>query len=416
MVQMTDEQRQAVETKANKVLIIAGAGTGKTRVLTNRVKYLLENGADPRALYAITYTNMATNEMKARLKGVEGIEDCFIGTIHSLAYKILKSTGKRYKVLSDEAIISIVRKLISKHFLPINIFQFLDIKAEYDKQNIGEDSNVLLHGSEKLNIYKALHEKTTHSKVKESIYMYAKKNNYITFEEMIELAIEYFETNNIRLEHLLVDEFQDVGNAEFKFIESLKSDNVYFVGDDWQSIFSFKGSNVNIMLNLNKDPNYEKFYLTKNFRNPKMVLNSCNRILNKIFRKIEKKNEPMSSVLGSVKNGQKYSLDSHIKKGVAILVRNNKEYNELLGRIKHKYDVLDTKGEGMKKEDIAKYIDSDKIKCMTVHQSKGLEFEDVILYSKSLKLFDRPYKDKEEELKVMYVAMTRTKNSLVILN
>lgn len=419
---LTEEQKKAVVTKSKKVLVLAGAGTGKTRVLTNRVKYLLKKKVQPESIVAITYTNMATNEMKSRLSDVEGIERCFIGTIHSFANNILRSMGKYFKILSDDEIIKIASKLIDKQCKHLNRDKFVLIKDCYDKiaLKIKETSILDDYSKDELKEFNCLMAKDYIDYIKVNIFSYAKKHKYITFDEIINLATKYFIDNHITIKHLLIDEVQDIGMSEYNFIRKVNPKYLYTVGDDWQSIFSFNGSNVSIMKSMYNDKDFEVLHLTRNFRNPKFVLDKADVILRMIKDKITKDNTPeRHDVTGMVCMGNRASLPNYIKKGCTILVRSNKEYAQVIEKLKNDfpyYEILDTKGDNLSKEDIEKELDSDKIKVMTVHQSKGLEFKDVIIFSESLKIYNRGFRDSDEEKRVMYVAITRAKESLTILN
>ena len=97
-ITLDSQQEEAVHTRSSMALVVAGAGSGKTRVLTERVKFLLSDGVSPHSIIAITFTNMAAEEMKERLVDVPGIGDCFIGTIHSFANKIFKNSNIEYKL------------------------------------------------------------------------------------------------------------------------------------------------------------------------------------------------------------------------------------------------------------------------------------------------------------------------------
>lgn len=411
---LTDEQSMVVNSKEKNILLIAGAGTGKTRVLTERLKFLLEQGVDPQGIVAITYTNLATNEMKERLKRVEGINECFIGTIHSFANSILKSMNMYFKILTDEEYIKIAGKLIKMYCKEINIFQFVEIKSYYEKP---DDKKTLKHFSQKqLDEYQALCGYKNVSYIGTNIYLYADENDYITFEKMIELATENYKSDFI--EHLLVDEFQDVGTLEYGFIEKLNAKNLFYVGDDWQSIYSFSGGNVNLMLNLYNNPNFKIYMLTKNFRNPKEILNTGRKLIDQLDDYIEKDNCCMNGEYGKVSTSSINNILGYVKPGMIILARSNKEVETISNiLLKNGIDNIVLQKSGKTQKELAEIFNSEKVKVMTVHQSKGLEFDKVILYGKNMKINRRTiWRDSDEEKKVMYVGITRAKKELVILN
>jgi DNA helicase-2/ATP-dependent DNA helicase PcrA len=411
---LTDEQKMVVDSKDNNILLIAGAGTGKTRVLTERLKKLLIAGVDPQGIIAITYTNLATNEMKDRLKLVEGINECFIGTIHSFANSILKSMNMYFKVLTDDEYIKIAGKLIRMHCKEINIFQFIEIKRYYEKPD--GKKTLKDFSTSQINEYHALCGSRNVSYIPTNIYLYADKNDYITFERMIEIATDKYKSNFV--EHLLVDEFQDVGTLEYEFIKKLNAKNNFFVGDDWQSIYSFSGANVNIMLDIYKDTDFKIYMLTKNFRNPKQILNTGRKIIEQLEDFIEKDNLCMNGEYGKVSTSSMNNLLGYVKPGMIILTRTNKEVEKINNILStNGIDVICLQKSGKTQKELNEIFKSEKVKVMTIHQSKGLEFDRVVVYGKNMKINRRTvWKDSDEEKKIMYVAITRAKNELVILN
>lgn len=415
-MKLTDEQHNAVYTEHKKVLVLAGAGTGKTRVLTERVKHLLKTTKGN--MVAITFTNLATNEMKARLRGTKGIKRCFIGTIHSFANKILHKMGMHFQILSNEAFIKLAGELIQKHCQHLNQTRFVEIQSIEERKKMGdEDASLGDFEDIELAEYRAICG-TAHLKyIPTCVPDLAKKKGYIEFDQIIVLATKYFDENNIEIEHLLVDEFQDVGSLEFEFLNKLNSLNRFYVGDDWQSIYSFKGGNVGLIKSLNNDINYEKHHLTKNFRNPPQILKYGDVVLRQINSKIEKENVSMCGRDGSVVEGSRHEIYKHLKKGSVILSRSNKELYELEQMLgKHKFGFMRLQKSKYTNEQLEELFKDDRIKAMSVHQSKGLEFDDVIIYSKSLRMYPTYRKVKDEERKILYVAITRTKENLIILN
>ena len=111
-MRLDTNQEQIVNSTAKNIIVSAGAGSGKTRVLTERVKHLIDNGVQPENIVCITFTNKAADEMRERLNDVDGIGEAFIGTIHSFANRILKASGKRYDLLTAEKEIEIIRYLL----------------------------------------------------------------------------------------------------------------------------------------------------------------------------------------------------------------------------------------------------------------------------------------------------------------
>lgn len=265
-ITLDQQQDLAVHAKDSNVLVVAGAGSGKTRVLTERIKFLLEEGVPPCNIVAITFTNMAAEEMKERLYDVEGIGDAFIGTIHSFANRVMKLSGENYRIYDDGIDNDFHRELITKYCKSLTFDRYLEYKDMKTQEMMGKISekelNEYLLPSEQGEL--RLIERTEDAieyeisvagstQFPESIDTLCKARNVITFEELLKRAEMYFRSINAEIEHVLVDEFQDVGSLEFNFIDSLQADNYFLVGDDWQSIYSFKGGNVKIFMKLIED-------------------------------------------------------------------------------------------------------------------------------------------------------------------
>ena len=128
-ITLDSQQEEAVHTRSSMALVVAGAGSGKTRVLTERVKFLLSDGVSPHSIIAITFTNMAAEEMKERLSDVEGIGDVFIGTIHSFANKVMKlHSDKNYRIYNDDIDNDFHREHISKYCKSLTFDRYLEYK------------------------------------------------------------------------------------------------------------------------------------------------------------------------------------------------------------------------------------------------------------------------------------------------
>lgn len=438
-INLDEQQKEAVYTKESKVLVVAGAGSGKTRVLTERIKHLLDEGVEPSSIVAITFTNMASEEMKNRLSRVPRIGDCFIGTIHSFANKIMSvSSEKKYTILNTEVSNGFYKELIQKYckFLTFDIYlHYMDTKNNYELGLVSEDvlngclspsqqaELMLLQGLNAPNL-----KDINNEDYPETIKDLCKRYNVIDFNELLEMATEYFQKTESEIEHLLIDEFQDIGSLEFSFFKSLKSKNEFYVGDDWQSIYGFKGGNVNIMLNLANEGKYKVINIDRNYRNSKEVLNLSTKIINQVSNKIHKNviiedNTPEGEVFTSSKAILSSVINNVVKedsdnlKDWFILVRTNKELLEV-------QDVLDDckirhttfRREGLSLSDLNNLMNYNSVKVLTVHTSKGLEAKNVILYGASFSINIPKYRNNQEERKVMYVGVTRAIENLIVLN
>lgn len=431
------QQDLAVHARDNNILVVAGAGSGKTRVLTERIKFLLEEGVPPCNIVAITFTNMAAEEMRERLSDVEGVGDAFIGTIHSFANRVMKLSGEKYRIYDDSIDNDFHRELIEKYCKSLTFDKYLEYKDLKTQEMMGKISekelNDFLFPSEagELRLIERNQEDIEYeietvgaTQFPESIDTLCKKHGVITFDELLRKAEAYFRQINAQIEHVLVDEFQDVGTLEFSFIESLQAENYFLVGDDFQSIFGFKGGNVRIFMKLIEDGIFHVFYLTNNYRNSRAVLEIADTVISQVYNKIDKTIVPISDKEGSVQILSKRTLPTVLKaikddgnyKDYFILVRTNKDIFKLQDMCEDLELPFTTfKRDGMSLADLKRHMDSNRVKILTVHVSKGLEVKNVLLYG-NFPVQCPNYMRDEEERKVMYVGITRAKENLIIMN
>lgn len=441
-IKLDKQQDQCVHSHDNHVIVIAGAGSGKTRVLTERFKYLLDSGVPACNIVAITFTNMAAEEMRERLIDTPMSSEAFIGTIHSFANRIMKDSGQQYEIYTKEKDFQYHQYLILRYCKSLTIDKYADyVKAveevdlgkreESDLNDILDDKEyselVLLHRSEE-EVYNALKEYSgpiTGAPPTDSIATLCRKNNVITFTELIQKADEYFRSIGASIDHLLVDEFQDVGHLEFRFFEGLNAVHTFYVGDDYQSIYSFKGGDVNIFKKLVEDKSYKVYYLTNNYRNSKEVIDVADTVIYQVPTRIVKDVVCLSKAKGSVEFHSRTYLPEIVRKikpgeygKYFILTRSNKELHFIIDKVLTPLNVpyVSFKREGMKLSEMRDLMEADAIKVLTVHTSKGLESDNVILYGNFPLHVPSYIKNSSEERRVMYVGVTRARNNLYILS
>ncbi|MFI3171129.1 MAG: ATP-dependent helicase [Eubacteriales bacterium] len=417
---LDEEQRAVVLSSSSNILVAAGAGSGKTRVLTERIKYLLRMGIEPHNIVAFTFTNMAADEMKSRLKDVEGIGDAFVGTMHAFAHKVYHNGGYKFTMLNDQTYQLVMEEILNKpHNSALTIkrwLQYMDVEKDVKKGR--KDASALsdfLYPSEKAVLYNCGDEFTA----------ICERDNIITFEQLLEYAKEYYETLGANIEYLLVDEFQDICPDEYKFITALNANNYFFVGDDWQSIYGFKGGDVNIFNKLAKDPTFSTYYLQNNYRNASRIITLADRVIDQVQNKVDKAIVGMNPQEGLVSIAQMSN-----KMRIANILNNDKnnwcDWFVLTRTNREAYtlaDLLDDQGVNycfinrseMSLEEIEEALKLNLVKIMTVHAAKGLESKKVILYGR-FPLQQPSYMRNEEERKVMYVGITRAIEKLYIFN
>lgn len=438
-ITLDPQQVDVVYSTDNNIVVVAGAGSGKTRVLTERIRHLIcDLEVPPHNIVAITFTNMASEEMKLRLSDIDAVGDCFIGTIHSFANHIMKESGEKYTLFNDELDIQLHKELIEKYCSYLTLDRYLEYKDLKALVDTGRADEVQLKGffnpSEQsdfdtlhypVDIVKNDLKNGTHITFGESIKTLCRKRNIITFDELLIKARIYFEKIKAKIEYVFVDELQDVGTLEYAFIKSLNAENYFFVGDDYQSIYSFKGGNVEIFKSLVHNSEFTSYYLTNNYRNGIEIIRLADSIISQVDNKIVKDITPIKTEMGQISISPKgnisnvlSSLKHHEKsfKEWFLLVRTNKELFEMMNiceRLNVPYVTF--KREGMTLADLNKKMALNRIKILTVHTSKGLEVDNVILYG-NFPLTVPYYRKNDEERKVMYVGITRARKRLIILN
>jgi superfamily I DNA/RNA helicase len=253
-----------------------------------------------------------------------------------------------------------------------------------------------------------------------------KRDNIITFDELLEYATEYFKSLGAKVEHLLVDELQDIDTREYDFIKALNSDHYFFVGDDWQAIYGFKGGNVGIFKNLSKNKNYTKYYLTNNYRNCSKIVKMGLSVIMQVKDVIEKdvnicneSSEGLVTVQSKAKQDKIVELLTNDKDNWCdwfVLTRTNKEAYAL-GDLLDDNDIDYTfiRKSDLTLEELQEAMRDNKVKILTVHSAKGLENKKVILYG-SFPLVQPSYFRNSDERKVMYVGVTRASDELHIFN
>lgn len=235
---LDEKQLEIVNSSEKNIIVEAGGGSGKTRVLIERIKRLLNDGIEPQNIVAITFTNMAAEEMKERLIDTPGIGDCFIGTIHSFANKIFKNSNEDYKIYTEEIQDQFMNVLISiygKHLTMDRYLVYKDLKHKIDLGILDEtEIERIMSPSEVFEIKMFFGEYDLDSYYKENINTLCKKHNVITFDELLRKTTQYFKDINGKVEYLFVDEFQDIGPLEKNFFVSLNAENYFYIGDEKQ--------------------------------------------------------------------------------------------------------------------------------------------------------------------------------------
>ena len=352
LLNLNDRQLQAVTTKSQYVRVIAGAGSGKTRVLTTRILYLIDQwGIPSENILAITFTNKAAKEMKDRIEKMvdDNGNSSFISTIHSFCLYFLR---REIKVLDYPSNFSVIdtddQKLIIKEAI-----------KQYDIENTkGEINNILNYISNNkaagIDCLAALDmanndKYTMYAKAYQYYMDRCKQQYYLDFDDLLLFTNRILKTKSQikekwqkKYQFILVDEFQDIDNVQYELISHLASETsyVYVVGDPDQTIYSWRGANINIILDFDKKfKNAETIILNQNYRSTQNILNGANSLIsynkNRVKKDMISQNSAGDKIIhfsaGSEESESMYIVDkinSFLAKGnnyqdIAILYRRN---------------------------------------------------------------------------------------------
>ena len=438
-MKLDPEQLAIVKSEAPNIVVVAGAGSGKTRVLTERIKDLIHvRNVNPASIVAITFTNMAAEEMKERLTDVQGIGDAFIGTIHSFANRIMRNSGESYEIFNEDIENKFVGRLIRRYCKSLSMDAYLRYRELAQKADLGlidesapgeslspperHELSMLTRSAEQTRAdNKEIRADGHDPKYPESVGTMCEANGVITFDELLRKATAYFDSLGVSLDHVLVDELQDIGTLEYLFIKTLRAKNYFFVGDDWQAIYSFKGGNVQIFLSLMHNMDFHTYFLTTNYRSCRKIIEMANRVIHQVDDYVEKPTNCAQTMKGRVEIASKHKLSEMLAKitdfkNVFLLVRTNKDLvaiANMLEDLQIPYSSF-RKGE-LTLTELKEELQNDTIKLLTIHSAKGLEADSVILWG-NFPIYQPSYLKNDDERKVLYVGMTRAKKNLTILN
>ncbi len=303
---LNEQQREAVEEKEGALLVLAGAGSGKTKVLTTRIVNLVKNGAKPHNILAVTFTNKAAKEMRERLSkmlGEDVVKKMWVGTFHNICGRILrfdienykspdgKKWDKNYVIYDETDSNTIIKNAIKKLNLDEKVYAVKLVKAAIS--NAKSKMQDAYTFSTRARDYRT-------QKISEIYEEYEKQllsNNAIDFDDMLLLTVNLLSTNpevrqkyHERFTHILVDEFQDTNISQYMLIkylyangkteEELKGRSLCVVGDVDQSIYSWRGADYKIILNFQSDFRNSKLVkLEKNYRSVATILEAANAII-----------------------------------------------------------------------------------------------------------------------------------------
>jgi DNA helicase-2/ATP-dependent DNA helicase PcrA len=332
--QLSSSQREAVEYIDGPSLVIAGAGSGKTRALTFKIAYLLKLGLPPQNILALTFTNKAAREMKARIAAIMGEKEArrlWMGTFHSIFSRILRTEAEKVGFQSNFTIAdaadsrNLIKAIISEYLLDDKVYKPARIQSI-----ISNAKNALL-SPEMYAQTKELIEHDQKSKIPMVKDIFKDYRNRLKAANTMDFDDLLFYTNRLfrdhpdvlavyqnRFQFILVDEYQDTNFAQHLIVKQLSEahNRVCVVGDDAQSIYSFRGANIGNILHFNQNyPQARIFKLEQNYRSTKNIVNAANSLISK------NKEQYQKNVYSENKEGDKIELEgafSDFEEGVIV--------------------------------------------------------------------------------------------------
>lgn len=289
---LNDMQKEAVFCTEGPLLILAGAGSGKTRVLTHRAAYLMEQGVDPYRILAITFTNKAAGEMKERIAQLAGFgsDRIWVSTFHSACVRILRryidrlGYGASFTIYDADDQKTVVKDICKRLDIDTKIYKeknFIHVISSLKDKLISPEEFSRQAAMDFV--------KQKQAAVYQEYQAALKKSNALDFDDLIGKAVELLEADpevldhyQSRFQYIMVDEYQDTNTAQFRLVELLagKYQNLCVVGDDDQSIYKFRGADIGNILNFEEAyPDAKVVKLEQNYRSTKNILAAANGVI-----------------------------------------------------------------------------------------------------------------------------------------
>lgn len=295
--ELNDVQRAAVEQTEGPVMIIAGPGSGKTRVLTYRIAHLIEKGVDPFRILALTFTNKAAKEMRERITAIVGNQsrNLYMGTFHSVFAKILRIEGHRlgypnnFTIYDTTDAKSLIKSIVKEEGLNDKLYK----PAVVYNRISDAKNNLITAKAYNKNVDRIADDETSgRPKIKELYSKYVRRCFLAGAMDFDDLILKTFELlarfpdvlykYQQRFSHLMIDEFQDTNFAQYSIVKKLAAahENICAVGDDAQSIYAFRGATIKNILDFESDyEDMKVFKLEQNYRSVQHIVNAANNVI-----------------------------------------------------------------------------------------------------------------------------------------
>ncbi len=389
-MKLNEEQKKVVYSTEPFLFLLAGAGSGKTRVVVERIKYLILQGVKPEEILAITFTRKASFEMKERIDN----SNVHVHTFHQFCYlKLIDFYKESFELVNEE----------------------IEPFSREDILNISKHKNSLYQSKRPKKFIEYQN--------------YLKKNGMKDFDDLILGVYDKIKSKNhpFCYQYIFIDEFQDTNLLQYSLLKELikKDTKVLAVGDPDQSIYRFRGADSKIIFLYIQDYNAKLYNLSINYRSAKIILDHANRLIMRNNRKYKKRlvstNEENSHVynlhfdtekeeaffiINLIKIFQKHQF---IDEEIAVLYRNHNRAFELIQMLHYTHVSFQTYDDSNEEE-------KKGIQLLTIHKAKGLEFDAVIILGLEQGVLpsnrNHMHIELEEERRVMFVAMTRARHFL----
>ena len=304
---LNPEQRNAVTHSTGPLMVIAGAGSGKTRVLTYRIVHLLKSGVYPHNILSLTFTNKASKEMRNRIELMVGESDArslWMGTFHSVFSKILRFEAEKLNYPSNFTIYdtddskSLVRSIIKELNLDKDIYKVGMIRNRISSLKNNFITPAGYNNKSELNQQDKIAKRTEFGRIYQMYVQRCEKASAMDFDDLLLKTYQLLENHpdvllkyQEKFKYLLIDEYQDTNHVQYLIIKKLAAlnENICIVGDDAQSIYAFRGANIQNILNFKVDyPNYKTYKLEQNYRSTSTIVEAANSIIKQNEKQIEK--------------------------------------------------------------------------------------------------------------------------------
>jgi len=459
---LDDEQRKIILTDENYLMVIAGAGAGKTTTITAKVNYLIQKqNIKENEIIIITFTNKAVRELQERIN-TQFKHNVKITTFHKFGYEIIKQNSSNPSQIIENPQEIIKEYIIKNPMIKKELAKYLKISKNKTTKEQDTINKITTYCSTFINLFKAkglkykdfekfkiINRKTKNIiNILKQLYIYYEetliKSNKIDFDDMIFKPIEILKQAkkiNMKYKYIIIDEYQDISENRYnliKIIQEKLNTKIMVVGDDWQCIFGFAASNINLFTKfVGKEKYFQILKITKTYRNSQQLIDIAGKFIQKNKNQITKNlksPKQLSNPITIIK--YKKNKSTKLQQIIDYIIKKyGPEKNILiLGRYTFDKDTIIDNKIILENNNKIKYIKSSTtiIDYMTIHSSKGLGYDNVILINTEKAKLGFPTNKRTdkilkqlittektiryaEERRLFYVALTRTKNEIIIM-